>query len=493
MKKEMIQMIDVTLHNSKFEKIHHINLIVRQGENILLWGRDNTGQILARFLCGEGVVTEGRVYIDGQKLQEGSTSRNRQAVLEEHKIFYIDRNAELMNSLDLAENLFLLKKNSLRKLWINKKAMHMQAAELLERYGTMLHGWERIGQLSAVDKIAVALVRAAAQGARLIVVDNMLTNCPADDAEYLCSIIAKMEREGITFFLYDVHGESMIALADRIILVDHGEIVKKLANREEFRQRNEIVARNYKKDTASDDADRERSAKEDKSFAIHNIGYDAMHCFSITIAPGEILFVSHNDAAAQLGCFNALLGETDRRPVVRLCGRELAWRSCVDLIRERIAFWGDKKDSSALFYNLTVEDNILMPSLKRISRGGFYQKRADFIMQDDFIQAENLLHTDVESLSEKAVMELTVYKWMLFHPKLLIVHNILSRLDEELKEWTSEKLRLMAKRGTAIILLETAVDDAMYLADRMLVVKQGVQVGEVLRQGFASYKIEELL
>lgn len=487
MKKEILQLVDLTAYNRQYEKIHHVNLLVRQAESVLLWGRDNTGGILARFLRGEGTVKAGGIYAGGRKLQTCT-----KAVLEEHKIFYIDRNAAFMNSLDLAENLFLLKKNSLRKFWLNEGAVHMQAGGLLKKYGIPLGGRERIARLSDADKIAVALVKAAAQGAALIVLHNLLSDCTAADTKYLCGVIAEMEKEGISFLIYDVHGEDMLALADRIVIMDHGEIIKKLTGREEFQYRHEIVARNYKGDGASLTQERKLPHKN-LSYAVRRISIDGEHQFDLKVSPGEILLLSHNDAQEQMKCWEAMLGETAQKPLVELCGRRITYKSCTDLVRERIVFWGNKKGSSGLFYNLTVEDNILMPSYSRISSLGFFGKKADFIMQDDMIQPERLSGAEMGNLSEKAEIALILYRWKLFHPKILIVNHILSGLDEELKEWTADQLCCMAYRGTAVILLETAIDDAMKIADRMLVLKKGVIDREVYRQDYASFEMEELL
>ena len=60
------------------------------------------------------------------------------------------------------------------------------------------------------------------------------------------------------------------------------------------------------------------------------------------------------------------------------------------------------------------------------------------------------------------------YRWKLFHPRILIIHNILSRSDQKMKEWLSGQFLEMAARGTALILLEVSEETALELADRVI-------------------------
>lgn len=466
MKKELLHFADVTIRNGQFEKVRSIGLMIRQTENTILWGRDHTGRILIRFLRGEGTALEGSVYAGGGRLQEYG-----RAEFEKHRIYYIDSNPEFMNSLDLAENLFLLKKNSLRKCWLNGKAIHCQAEMLLQKYETGFNGREKIREIGTAGRIAAALVRAAAQGAQLIALDNITADCPAQELRFLCGMIGKMQQEGITFLIYDVHGESLFPVVEQMIVMNQGEIVRKLTEKSRFKLRYQVAASHVMREAEGSVRKKGREGPEpikEGEYRIRGIVRDGKRPLDIRIAPGEIVFLSHQDAARQLKCWRTLLGETDRRPEIELYAKTVTWKSCTDLIRNRIAFWGKEKGDGSLFYNMSAEDNILMPSLRRISRFGFYRREADFIMQDDLIEARELLQTRPGRLSERAELELNVYRWKLFHPRILILYNILSGLDEELKEWTGAQLRLMAQRGSAVLLLEMAAEDAKALADRTI-------------------------
>ena len=116
--------------------------------------------------------------------------------------------------------------------------------------------------------------------------------------------------------------------------------------------------------------------------------------------------------------------------------------------------------------NLTKEDNILMPSYRKISsRLGFYRKASAYILKDNFLfeDGEDLEEIDLERTGWKLVL----YRWKLFNPRLLIVHNCITAADLWERDWIKKRLIEMAERGTAIILLENEAAYCSSFADRI--------------------------
>lgn len=170
MKKEIVQLRNFSAENCYREKVKDINLLIREGECHLLWGKDYSGRTLAGIFKNQKSIASGEMSIRNVRVRQCDRE-----VLERKRIYYVDGETEFMESLDLAENLFLLKKNSLKKLWINEKAIHIQADALLKKYGLDFEAGSRMDRLGASDKILLALVGAAAQGAKLIVLNNVST------------------------------------------------------------------------------------------------------------------------------------------------------------------------------------------------------------------------------------------------------------------------------------------------------------------------------
>ena len=129
MRHEIIRMEHVNISRPGRHEIEDLNLIICRGYSMGVAGVENSKEILADFFEGKGTLARGRIYLDGQPWKpEGKRD------FEDAGIFVISKDTVYMDSLDVSENLFLLRRNSLRKIRLNDKALHIQGRALLEKY-----------------------------------------------------------------------------------------------------------------------------------------------------------------------------------------------------------------------------------------------------------------------------------------------------------------------------------------------------------------------
>ena len=128
MRHEIIRMEHVNISRPGRHEIEDLNLIICRGYSMGVAGVENSKEILADFFEGKGTLARGRIYLDGQPWKpEGKRD------IEDAGIFVISKDTVYMDSLDVSENLFLLRRNSLRKIRLNEKALHIQGRALLEK------------------------------------------------------------------------------------------------------------------------------------------------------------------------------------------------------------------------------------------------------------------------------------------------------------------------------------------------------------------------
>ncbi|MFT3983544.1 MAG: hypothetical protein QM697_06535 [Lachnospiraceae bacterium] len=472
MKEGFLQLLNLSTINEYKEGVRNINMLVRRGECCLLWGKDYTGRIFSNIFKGEGQIIEGCILIKNEELSEC-----RRALLESRKLFYVDGSEDFMGSLDLAENLFLLKKNSLWKIFFNEKAVHIQADSLLAGYGLeSFNAKSRMKDLSAADRILLSIVRLAGQGARMLVLNNVSPQCSEQDMILLKKLLKKLREEGIALLIYDNHPELFEDLADHIFFIKQGEILKKIIDREDIPYYPEFGKRRRYKQEMDHKAESIPFMKMGIERRVEFAGIrlsSRRDLQSITVKEGEIVRIADLDAFEQAELWESLLGKAVCKPTVRIDGRVIEYRDVHTLVKNRITFWGDYADCAEIFNNLSIKDNILLPSLKRISCCGGYRAGADYIFKDNFIMEEAFkarvsCRSDHKKMSENDILKTILYKWKLFHPRVIILNSILSRTDADMKEWLKEQLAEMADRGTAVILLEPAERDVRELAHRVL-------------------------
>ena len=465
MRKELLRLVNFHSKNSRSESLEQLNMILRRGESCLLWGRDYTGHSITDIFRGDAEILSGKLWLNQEEIRKCTQENFRKG-----RVYYIDVYSEFMETLDLAENMFLLKNNHLKKIFLNQKAIHLRAKEILEQYGLSLDVWGSTKSLGVVERVLVKVICSVDQGAQLLVLNNLSSICGRQDMEALAKTLRQIQKEGVGLLIYDSHPERFVDIAEAIYLVDKGHIVKKIYDREAFSLCEKIMEEKIQ-DLSHEPPEKEEGKREEEAILLcGSLGEFRME---ISIFPGEVLYLSALNGQEQEVLCKILKGEGDRKLVIRRGNVRKVCGSSGELVRDRVGFWGEVDLHKELFPNLSVKDNILMPSVRKISKMGFYKSGERFIFNDHEFLKEFTLVDDSSTLTDKDVLKTIFYRWKLYNPRLLILNNVLSRADVEMKEWISSQLLTMTRRNTSILLLESAADDAMKIADRVVRIGQG--------------------
>ena len=238
MRHEIIRMEHVNISRPGRHEIEDLNLIICRGYSMGAAGVENSKEILADFFDGKGTLARGRIYLDGEPWKpEGKRD------FEDAGIFVISKDTVYMDSLDVSENLFLLRRNSLRKIRLNEKALHIQGRALLEKYDLPYAADEHSSHLKNGDRILIGMVRAITQGARILVLREIVACFPGEERRKLRQFVNRLKQDGITVISIDNRADFTDPFFDEVILFRHHTIYKKICQNEDTWMIDEILKR----------------------------------------------------------------------------------------------------------------------------------------------------------------------------------------------------------------------------------------------------------
>ena len=228
MRHEIIRMEHVNISRPGRHEIEDLNLIICRGYSMGAAGVENSKEILADFFDGKGTLARGRIYLDGEPWKpEGKRD------FEDAGIFVISKDTVYMDSLDVSENLFLLRRNSLRKIRLNEKALHIQGRALLEKYDLPYAADEHSSHLKNGDRILIGMVRAITQGARILVLREIVACFPGEERRKLRQFVNRLKQDGITVISIDNRADFTDPFFDEVIFFRHHTIYKKICQNED--------------------------------------------------------------------------------------------------------------------------------------------------------------------------------------------------------------------------------------------------------------------
>tara|TARA_Y100000588_G_scaffold390712_1_gene496981 strand:- start:2375 stop:3469 length:1095 start_codon:yes stop_codon:yes gene_type:complete len=210
----VVQFRNVVKRFGSFTAVKKINLDISPGEFIAIMGPSGCGKTtMLRMLAGLEKPSEGEVLIDGQIMND-VTPNNRDTPL-------VWQSLALFPFLNVQENVeFGLKMRGVEKGERTKRARYW-----LERLEIGQFSDRNVDKLSGGQRQRVALARALVTEPKILLLDEPLSALDAHLVIRMQQVLTRLQREiGITF-IYVTHSQSeAFAMADRVVIMGHGEI-----------------------------------------------------------------------------------------------------------------------------------------------------------------------------------------------------------------------------------------------------------------------------
>ena len=195
--------------------VHNLNLDVREGEFVTVLGPSGCGKTtVLNILAGLLVPDSGSMLVNGRDIT---------ALPPENRQFgVVFQNYALFPNLTVAENIAYGLHG-----WSSAAEREQRVREMLELIGMVALGDEFPARLSGGQQQRTALARALAPRPMLLLLDEPLSALDAQIRAALGEEILRIQRHsGITTIMVTHDQQEALALADRIVLMNEGQIVQ---------------------------------------------------------------------------------------------------------------------------------------------------------------------------------------------------------------------------------------------------------------------------
>jgi phospholipid/cholesterol/gamma-HCH transport system ATP-binding protein len=217
--------------------LKEVSLSVAKGETLAVLGRSGTGKsVLLRLMIGLEQPDSGTIRIQDTEI---TALRNGQLSEIRKKVGYLFQQGALYDSMSVAENVaFPLERNSTLK----PEEIKSKVQELLSAVGLEGHAGKLPSEISGGMQKRVALARALALDPDILLFDEPTAGLdPITAHEIDLLILEQKKKRGITSVVvtHDIHG--VRTFADRVALLNQGEIVAEGTMADLDKSRNQFV------------------------------------------------------------------------------------------------------------------------------------------------------------------------------------------------------------------------------------------------------------
>ncbi|RUW52840.1 ABC transporter ATP-binding protein [Mesorhizobium sp. M1A.F.Ca.ET.072.01.1.1] len=212
----LIEMTDIGKTYGSHTVLRNVNLDIGQNEFLVVVGPSGSGKTtILRMIGGFVEPTSGDILLNGSRINGIPVNRRPfNTVFQDYALF---------PHMTVAANVgYGLRVKGLRADEIKKLV-----AQTLDLVGLGQLGSRYPAQMSGGQRQRVALARALICKPRLVLLDEPLAALDAGLRHQMQTFLKSIQREIQTSFLFITHDqEEAISLADRICVMDHGEVVQ---------------------------------------------------------------------------------------------------------------------------------------------------------------------------------------------------------------------------------------------------------------------------
>ena len=216
----MIEIRGVTKSFGNLTVLKDVSLQVDRGDVVVVIGPSGSGKsTLLRCVNGLETVDRGEVVVDGRRLQDPKLDVN----LLRRDIGVVFQSFNLFPHLSVLRNL------TLAPTWVLKlsqQAADERARRLLEKVGIPEKADAKPTQLSGGQQQRVAIARALCMEPKVMLFDEPTSALDPEMIKEVLDVMQDLARDGMTMMVVSHEMGFAREVADRVVFMDHGEVVE---------------------------------------------------------------------------------------------------------------------------------------------------------------------------------------------------------------------------------------------------------------------------
>ncbi len=468
----LVRLDSISKSYAGIQALSDVSFAIEAGEVVCMAGENGSGKsTLIKILAGVEPPTAGKIVIDGKPTEldpRTSVARGIQVIFQDFALF---------PNLSVAENIAFSAEIGLHRTLVDRRRMRALAQSVLKRIEVDIPLNARVESLPVADKQLVAIARALALDARLVIMDEPTTALTQREVHSLLATIRRLKSEGVAVLFVSHKLAEIFEVCDTIVVLRNGAVVTSgptaefdldsLAFHMTGRHFLDSVAVPY-------------DSGVDPVLEVRGLGWeDQLHDISFTLKPGEVLGVAGRLGSGRTQLAKALFGLLPPdRGEIRLDGKLLSLRSPLDAIHAGIGYVPEDRLTEGLFLTQSVARNISVGRvgafaglLGWLDRSGLGAEARQWLQRLNVV-APNVA-APVRWLSGGNQQRVVLARWLAKKPRILILNGPTVGIDIGSKVDIHQIIAGLSAEKLGTIVISDDLPELIACCHRILVMKGG--------------------
>lgn len=459
--------------------LSNVDFTLRKGEVHALMGENGAGKsTLVKVMTGVYEKDAGRIEIEGRAVHFRSPQE-----AQNDGIGTVYQEITLCPNLTVAENMCIGRG---KYAFVNWKSMNAKTAKLLESLGIPARSTQQLSSCSLAVQQMIAIARAIDMDCKILVLDEPTSSLDSDEVRKLFTLMRELKSRGVGIVFITHFLDQVYEISDRITVLRNGELIGEYeaAALPQF----ELVSKMMGK--ALEDVEnlkkREIPSRDDVPvFEASDLASAAgVKPFNFAIRQGEVngfiglLGSGRSESVRAIYAADKITGGE-----IKIDGRKVKIDEPIDAMKQGIGYLPEDRKGDGIIADLSVRDNIILAL--QVMQGFFkpLSRKQSEAFADEYIKRLNIktasMNTPIKSLSGGNQQKVILGRWLLTHPKYLILDEPTRGIDIGTKVEIQKLVLKLAEEGVSVTFISSEIEEMLRTCSRLIVMKDRQIAGEL--------------
>lgn len=464
-----------------------VSLSVKAGTVHALVGENGAGKsTLIKSLAGVVEPDEMRLLISGAEVSIRNAADARR-----HRMAFIHQELNLIEYFTAPENVFLGHPLPGRYGLFDRRALRRKASAIFRDLDVAIELNEPVRYLTPGKRAIVAIARAFADEASIYFMDEPATALSPDEKKHLFTMVRRLTSQGKSVVYVTHNLDDVLDLSDEITVFREGKRV--LSTPTEVISKDKLIAAMIGEESAQRaSVSHERPTTGDLVLEVKDLTGGGIGPVDLTVRAGEILGIAGLVGSGRSTLLKLLIGAiTGTSASFQMSGgKDSMPRSPAEATKNGIVLIPEERRSEGLALRRSVHENAILSSLTRFSRFGVLANgtaRREGQAAGGEVRLKTASYdAAVHTLSGGNQQKVLFARAVMARPRVLLLDEPTKGVDVGARGEIYDVIRRTAAEGVAVIVVSSDFEEILTLADRLVFLREGRQIGTVENDGIGQ-------
>ncbi len=458
--------------------LDHVSFEIRRGAIHGICGENGAGKsTLMKIISGVYRRDSGDIVFDGTSFRMDITPKESQDL----GISIIYQEFNLVNSLSIAENIYLGRLSGQKRKLVDWKDVNKRAAEMLDSIGYHMDVRTPVRELSVAQKQMIEIAKALSQNAKLIIMDEPSAALTNKDLKTFFDVIRGLKKKGMTIIYISHKLEELFELCDEVTVFRDGTVIDTCPISELTKE--SIIAKMVGRSMDVEFPSRTSHIGEE-ILRVENLSVkDKVKNVSFSLHRGEILGIMGLVGAGRTELVRAIFGaDKHDSGKIYINGKEVSIASPKNAIDNKMILLTEDRRDQGLFLQYTISSNIVAAAIHKTADGVFVVNGREEEAADKYVDELGIKTPGIEQkalhLSGGNQQKVVVAKSLYAEPDILIMDEPTRGIDVGAKYEIYLIMNRLVAEGKSIIFISSETPEVLGMSDRIIVLFEGEKTAE---------------